>query len=307
MYANGGSFAGVYFGTKDEAFEESRLELDAPLASAETWSPALVPNEKPDLQKILQEAKDLMNQGRYEEALQRHIWYHNHALEFDQGQTGVRLSFALTDWEELGRRYPKAKEALIEIRDNKTRELAEGRGYSELFQEVAAINHELQNDDATYTLFKTLREKDPKLAQQCYFYVESLLVSKGEYQLCLDYMGNPQQRFNLIRQSFDMQRDSQKRFAEMRQRTAQQLEEINRKNGQTNSWSPPDSSEVMKRSAIDHFVGQTCQLIEILVATGHKGDAETIRDQAMAILDDARLKSAVSDAEQKTAQFNGKK
>jgi hypothetical protein len=259
------------------------------------------------LQKILQEAKDLMNQGRYEEVLQRHIWYHNHALEFDQGQTGVRLSFALTDWEELGRRYPKAKEALIEIRDNKTRELAEGRGYSELFQEVAAINHELQNDDATYTLFKTLREKDPKLAQQCYFYVESLLVSKGEYQLCLDYMGNPQQRFNLIRQSFDMQRDSQKRFAEMRQRTAQQLEEINRKNGQTNSWSPPDSSEVMKRSAIDHFVGQTCQLIEILVATGHKGDAETIRDQAMAILDDARLKSAVSDAEQKTAQFNGKK
>jgi hypothetical protein len=43
-------------------------------------------------------------------------------------------------------------------------------------------------------------------------------------------------------------------------------------------------------------VGQTRQLIEILVATGHQAEAERIRDEAVVILDDGRLKSAVSDA-----------
>jgi hypothetical protein len=251
------------------------------------------------LQKILDEAKDFMSRGAYEEALQRHIWYHNHASGIDPAQTGVRLSFALSGWMELGRRYPKAKQALIEIRDNKTREIAQGRGYSEMVQEVQAINHELQDDDATYALFKTVRDKDPKLAGQSYFYLESLLVSKGEYQWCLSQMGDSQRRFDLIRQGLDMDRDNQKRMAESRQRTAQQMAAMNQKRGWTNSWSPPDTSAMMKKSGEDRFVGQTCQLIEILVGTGHQAEAEKLRDQAVAILDDPRLRSAMSDAAEK--------
>jgi len=271
-------------------------------ASAETWSPAVAPGSTPDLQKILGEAKDFMSKGTYEEALQRHIWYHNHALEIDPAQTGVRLSFALSGWMELGRRYPKAKQALIEIRDNKTREITQGRGYSEMVQEVQAINHALQDDDATYALFQTIREKDPKLAEQSYFYLETLLVSKGEYQWCFSHMGDPQGRFNMIRQSFDMERDSQKRMAVMRQRTAQQMAAMNQQHGLTNSWSPPDTSAMMKKSAEDRFVGHTLQLIEILVATGHKADAEVIRDQAIDVLDDPRLRSSVDDAAQKVGK-----
>ena len=53
------------------------------------------------------------------------------------------------------------------------------------------------------------------------------------------------------------------------------------------------------READTRFVGHVSQLIEILVGAGHKADAESIRDQAVALLDDARLKSAVSDAEKK--------
>jgi hypothetical protein len=47
------------------------------------------------------------------------------------------------------------------------------------------------------------------------------------------------------------------------------------------------------------FVNKTRQLIEILVANGHQADAEQIRDQALALLDDTWLKSAVSDAKEK--------
>ena len=189
---------------------------------------------------------------------------------------------------------------MIEIRDNKTKEIAQGRGYSELFRDVQAINHELQDDDATYALFKTVREKDPKLAGQVYSSVEPLLVSKGEYQLALSYMGDPQGKFDSIRQGFDTERANQKRMAEMHQRTAKQMATINQQLGL--SSSPPDTSALMKKFAENRFVGQTCQLIEILVATGRKADAERIRDQAVAILDDARLKSAISDVEEKIQQ-----
>jgi hypothetical protein len=43
-------------------------------------------------------------------------------------------------------------------------------------------------------------------------------------------------------------------------------------------------------------------LIEILVATGHLSDAENIREQAVAIGGDDRLKTAVADARKKLGQ-----
>jgi serine/threonine protein kinase len=239
------------------------------------------------------EVRELIAQGQYDEALQRCLSLH------DQSKAGGALTPLLSDWIELGRRFPKAKAALIQIRDNDVREFSEGRGYSDLFSEINSINGPLNQDDATYALFKMLDTNDPKLAQQCYFYVESLLVQKGEYELCRKYLGDPQFRFDLIRQSYGMQLDNQKRMAEMNQRNAQRMAEMNQKLGRTNSWSPPDISEMIKKADENNFVGQTRQLIEILVATDRKADAEKICDQAVVIFDDARLHSAVADAEQK--------
>jgi hypothetical protein len=266
--------------------------------SAETWSPAIIAGEKPDFQKILNDAQDFMNHGQYEEALQRHIWYFNHS-RLEPGQGAVRLSFALSSWTELGRRYPKARQALIEIRDHDTREITEGRGYSQLVQEVQAINRELQDDDATYALFKTIRAKDTQLAGQSYFYLEDLLVSKGEYQWCYDHMGEPQARFDQIHQNMEMQLDNEKRMADIQQKLAQQRADWNQRRGLTNtpSSAPPDNAATLKKFAVDGFVGKTRQLIEILVATGHMADAENIRDQAVKILDDPRLQSAIPDAQ----------
>ena len=264
--------------------------------ATEAWAPTLLPGEKPDLRKILEEANNLTTTAHFEEALQRYLWYHGHAREFGGSASDYSL---LSQWVELGRRYPKAKQALIEIRDNNAREITEGRGYAEIFHEVQAINGELQDDDATYALFKTVRDSDPKLADQCFYYLQDLLVAKGEYQWCLSHLGEPQERFDSIRHDLDMARDNQKRMAETMQRTAQQLAEMNQKQGRTNTWSPYDPSAMMKKSSEDRFVGQVCQLIEILVGVAQKADAEKIRDQAVEVLDDARLKSAVSDAEER--------
>ena len=121
-----------------------------------------------------------------------------------------------------------------------------------------------------------------------------MLLAKGEYQWCLSHLGDPQARFDSIRQSFDMDRDRQKRMRrrgkEPRNRVA-----VNEPAARPDELLRlrPDTSAMMKKFAEDRFVGQTRQLIEILVATGHKADAEGIRDQAIGVLDDPRLKSPV--------------
>jgi hypothetical protein len=159
-------------------------------ASAETWSPALAPGRKPDLQEIYNEARTLRNAAQYEESLQREIWYFNHALEYDRGLAGVRLSFTLLEWTELGRRYPKATQALIEIRDHDMQQFFEPTalpdwlqeissaipGFArvakqsrfQLFQDILGINRCLSSlgyPNQYEALIKTLVIKDPKLAR----------------------------------------------------------------------------------------------------------------------------------------------
>ncbi len=286
MYADGHSFAALYFGTKAEALEESRAEwITNSSASAEIWSPTLAPGEKPDLQKIRDEIKTLMEQNNYEEALQRQIWYFNHALQFGEVNP-VRLSFGIMNWRELGQRYPKAKQALIEIRDRDMQEFSEGRGYPELFLEVQSLNRELHDAGATLALFKIIYQQDKQLSGQCYGYAEDLLMQSGDYNLCLKCLGDPQSRFESARRRFEMQIESQQRMAEMRKQHPVPAPQF------AGAFRPPDMAQL----ATNNFVGQVCKLVEILVATDHKADAEKIQDEANAVLSDARLKSAVSDA-----------
>jgi predicted Ser/Thr protein kinase len=239
--------------------ERSQMASRIPGASAETWAPTLAPGEKPDLQGIMSEAKNRMNQGHFDEALGRQIWFFNHAQEFDPGYAGVRLSFALSDWRELARRYPKALQALTEIRDRDTAEFAAGHGYAQLFQDALSINGQLDDPDATRRLCEIVADKNPRFAQQLYYFAAGPLVQQGEYALCSRFMGDPQTRFNFARSM---------------------------------------------KSQVDNFVGQVRTMVEILVGSGRKDEAKNITAQAIAVLDDPRLRSAVTDAEARIAKQN---
>ena len=187
---------------------------------SESPAPELAPGARPEPQKVLDEARDLTRKGQYEEALQRLLWYFNHALEDHAGQTGVRLSFALSDWIELGRRYPKARQALVEIQQRDQREFAEGHGYFDLFMEVSAINRDLQDEEATYVLFKHIHQTDPDLARQCFRVAEPNLVKHGDYELCLKYLGEPQAAFDRIRQDWERSKQREQHQAEIFQPNA---------------------------------------------------------------------------------------
>ncbi len=245
----------------------------------------------------------LMLSRRYEEALQR-------CLAFHKRFKSEGVLHLLSSWVELGKKYPKAKTTLAEIRDDEVREFSEGRGYYALFQEVSVINRSLQHEDKTYELFNSLRDKDPGLAEQCYPLVEAMLVARGEYQWCYDHMGEPQDRFDSFRQ--DMARELARvqwmyhttklagahtnGFAAVGEPSRGVAERLAQSASTKARPSETERLAIVEKHARDNFVNQTRRLIEILVATDHQAEAETIRAQAVTNLDDARLKSAVTDA-----------
>ena len=302
---------------------EVRQEKSFNGAAAETWSPALASGEKPDPTKIRDEIKTLMDQAHYEEALQRQIWYFNHALEFDPSLVGVRLSFTLSDWVELGRSYPKARQALIEIRDRDMQVFNEGMRYPhwfkeissglpgfsrvekrsrfDLFQDLSSINGYLGNDITNNVLVKTLVAKDPQLAQHMGYRTTEdafdALVKKSTNGVSHVDIGDGQAAFGAICQQWITLKKGEVRVAKIYAQGQKKMDDYWAQKGQ----KPPAMLPPMgpPKAADSIFVDKTRQLIEILVANGHQADAENIRDQALALIDDPWLKSAVSDAQKK--------
>jgi len=229
---------------------------------------SFVPKEPVDPQQVLDEAQALADQGQFEEALQRHIWFHENALKYDPALSAVRLSFALGYWANLAEKYPKAKKALIGIRDRGDRSLRDGPRSWEQFEEVAAINETLNERAKTVELFKALHGIDPGFAKLAYIAAEKDLAAEREYGLCAQYIPDPQARFRRIRE----------------------MREVDLKLAQG------EHGPRHRKIAEQMFADQTCRLLAILVGAGRKPDAEKVRDQAFAVRNDRPFREAVEKA-----------
>jgi hypothetical protein len=218
-----------------------------------------------DPQQVLSDARILARQGKYEEALQKHLWFHENALKQQPSLSAVRLSFALSYWAKLGEKYPKAKDALVSIREEGVKQITEGKGSFDLFQEVSGINRSLDEETKTVELFKVMHEKHPKLAAQCYHAAERYLLAEREYKLCLHYISDPVKRFDRIK----LLRETKLSFAD---------------------------NERFKGFAEESFQDDTCRLIEILVGAGRPDDAQKVSELAFAVKDTKELRAAIKKA-----------
>jgi hypothetical protein len=121
---------------------------------------------------LLDEANELAEQGRYKEALEKHIWYHKNALKYDRFANDVRLTFALGDWVNLGEKYPPAREALVSIRDADTerfrKSMSRGKPDLKLYEDIYSINDALGEAKETLTLLTELYESDAQTAAKCW-------------------------------------------------------------------------------------------------------------------------------------------
>jgi hypothetical protein len=149
----------------------------------ERWTPP----GHPSPQAILNEAREDAYAKRHEDALAKHVWYHENALKIAPAQYGVRLSFALSAWVELGKSYPPALEKLKSIRDKNELSIRESESSEENFQtfhDLAAISEALGDDSKTTELFFWLDQNKPDFAKSVYPVAEPFLIRAKKFALC---------------------------------------------------------------------------------------------------------------------------
>lgn len=237
------------------------MKLNALFLGLALLQPASAAVGNQDLQAIRQ----LINTGQYEEALQKHLWFHKESKS-SPSMGAVRLSVALDQWADLSGKYPKALEAFKRLRDQHEQTLLAGAGGFPEFHEYASFNRTLKEDDKTYELFKRLHAAYPQTAAQCFHAAMNLIVARKDYELCGAY----------IKDALKLYEDSQK---------ARDL-----------NLNLAKSRPEFAYYADQAFDTKTSQLIEIMVNLNQHEVAKEIQKRAVSYFPDTVVRSLRLDA-----------
>jgi hypothetical protein len=131
----------------------------------------------------LANARMCMANGQYADALLDLVWFHEFALAEDPSWAGVRRSYALDDWVQLGKVYPPALSALEDAREQKATVLLTGELNKSAFRDVASIDDYLGSTLKTYSLFKDILKLQPELAKAYARDAIRSILAAEDYQL----------------------------------------------------------------------------------------------------------------------------
>jgi hypothetical protein len=210
-------------------------------------------------------------EGRHAEALRGFEWFHQNALKHEPGLYGVRLSFALSYWVDLGKVYPKALRSLVRVQRQKTAALRKGGGNRDLFHDVAAINRTMKKDLDTYRLFRWLATKRPKLAKRCARVALPSIVKARDFDLASRYI-DPESRVQ--------------KYAEFMNKELQKIPEYKRRTG---------SKAPMRWAYIANYSDDAALLIRILRGVGERARAARLRQSAVDLLDSRAARRQVAE------------
>jgi hypothetical protein len=229
-----------------------------------------------DMQKYLGDTQDLVRQGKHQEALERFVWFHEHALENDPGMYGVRLSFALSYWKSLGDVFPPAQTALVELRDRTLEQVTDKGENVPVFHDLVSLNRTLGEDSKTVELFQTIDQTKPELAKKYWNMAKDAVIAAKRYDLAGKYIGSPTKEFTRIKAMYDLN---------------------------TTYYDKPNfEGAEFKNHNENHFVEESLQLIAIVLARGDPKAAKQVQEKAQAVVDDRRLREAIPAAPAKDAQ-----
>jgi len=217
------------------------------------------------MQQYLKETRTLIGEEKYAEALERCIWFHQHALEKEQSMSGVRLSFALSDWKKLGEKYPPAKKAMIDMRD-RTLQRLQTDANSQLFQDLVALNRTLGDSPKSIEVFETLAKNNPEKAKSYWFYIKDQLFASKRYDLIKPFLKSASMEFEMIRHMYVLEKEMH------------------------NSKTMPDSFLKLSEK---RFVDHSLELINYYLATNDLTSAKEIRTEALHLLADDRLANSI--------------
>jgi hypothetical protein len=248
-------------------------------AAAEQWTPP----QNPDPEEIRRGADKNAREKRYDLASQKYVWYHENALKYQPALVGVRVSFALMGWRSLANQYPPALEDMRRAQDKAEERVKSNNDDASAFetigkikglmsfQDAAALNRILRENNRTIELFKWLDEQDPDFAHRVFVIAQDALVDAGEYALCETYLTG--------RNSFSEILDNhQKQIGLMEQLYG----------GAENA--PHIDSNYMT------FTRRAAYIVAILVNRDRLSDAKIIAEKAMRELENENLRNQIGDA-----------
>jgi len=206
-----------------------------------------------DMQQYLSVTQDLVSEGKHQKALDRFIWFHENALEHDPAMYGVRLSFALRYWKDLGEVYPPALEALVKIRDEKEKQLQLGKG---------------DKSEKSIELFELISKTSVTLADEYWDMIKDYVLESKRYDIAQKYITDMTKEFNVIKAEYD---------------------------SNVKLYKDPQFERADFRSYNENnFVEKITKLVELALALEDRKSAIFLRDSAIRVLDDKRLKSIIS-------------
>lgn len=227
------------------------------------WGPAMAwtPPADPDPAQILKEARADARSGLLADAAAKHRWYHDNVLGLLPSHGGVRLSFALSDWYQLARRYEPALRDFVAARDAAATQVKAG-GYrvETAFMDLVRMNERLRDWQSTRDAFVTVAARDEQQARSLVDEALPALVQLDDYALATRFL--------------DAER-TQKRSADL-------LTLLLESRPGRGSPSPEE-----RASSVRYIDQQTAPIVLTLVQVGRM-------DEAHAAL--ARLKKAVGEA-----------
>ncbi|MGC2211553.1 MAG: hypothetical protein WA532_15710 [Candidatus Korobacteraceae bacterium] len=205
-----------------------------------------------DPSQVLRDARNLVECGQYDEALREYRWFHENAVALNPALCGVRLSFALSYWVQLGDVYPPARAELESIRDAKATSLREGSKDRDLFIDVSAMNEALEQVERTSSLFAEIAKGDREFARKCFPSARAALVHTRDYSLARAFIRSPQETLDRLSGRF------------------------NRSIADTHTEATA-SSIMLQKVEVANYIEDVQHLIEILAGVGEADEAERLR------------------------------
>jgi hypothetical protein len=134
----------------------------------------------------LQKINKMVADKQYSQALDAYKYFFEESKN-SSGMGGVRVSFALSSWAELGKVYPPAYDALVKMSNDRKTTILAGKGTFNLFQEYESINSYINKNNETLETFLFVHKNFPSQAPDFYVVSRELIIEAKQYDLVKIY------------------------------------------------------------------------------------------------------------------------
>lgn len=149
---------------------------------------------KKDPASELDDARINVKNVRYSEALKNYVWFFNNSTEIEPAMFGVKHSYCVGEWRELGNLYKPALLAYREELLKRQKKLLNGSDSWKLFMEFDAL---CQYDGKKNEVIKVFmnyhkgKNQNKEFAEKIFNPIKEDLLALEFYNICSEYTKDP--------------------------------------------------------------------------------------------------------------------